>query len=96
MTSTHGTTAKLDSLVIGVSQQTPSPLDVRGTLQRLSDTAQQAADWDVQVLALPEMCITGYNITPAEISQVAERSDGPIFQFIAKLCQQHRDRKSVV
>ena len=76
-------------LIVAQSQQLPSPLDVKNTLNRLAETTAQAADWGAQLLVLPEMSITGYNITPTEIASVAERHDGPIFEYVAKLCQQH-------
>ncbi len=90
MSAATTTLPTANSLIIGVSQQEPNPLDVNGTLSRLSRTAEQAALWDVQILALPEMSVTGYNITAKEIAHVAEASDGPIFQSIAKLCQTHK------
>jgi len=69
-----------NNFIVALSQQCPTPLDVEGTLQRLAETTSKAADWGAQLLVLPEMSITGYNITPTEISNVAETHDGPIFE----------------
>jgi len=78
-----------DTLIIGLSQQTPTPLDVQGSLARLQSTVAQAADWGVQLLVVPEMCLTGYNITTGEIATVAQARDGALFESIATLAQQH-------
>lgn len=77
------------TLIVAQSQQRPSALDVEGTLHRLAQTAEQAADWDAQLLVLPEMSITGYNITLTEIANVAEACDGRIFSNVATLCQKY-------
>jgi len=79
-----------NNFIVALSQQCPTPLDVEGTLQRLAETTSKAADWGAQLLVLPEMSITGYNITATEISNVAETHDGPIFDYVAKLCQKHK------
>ena len=78
-----------NTLVVGQSQQCVHALNVERVLIDLAQTTAQAADWGVQLLVLPEMSITGYNITPTEIADVAEESDGRIYAEVAKLCQQH-------
>ena len=46
-----------------VLYQCPSqPLDVEGNLARLQARAREAAQWDVELLVLPEMFLSGYNI----------------------------------
>jgi len=77
------------NLIVAQSQQLPTALDVDGTLRRLAQITEQAADWGAQLLVLPEMSITGYNVTANEIKDVAEARDGRIYNDIAALCQKH-------
>lgn len=78
-----------ESLVIAQSQQAPSPMNIEGTLKHLATTAAQCAEWGVNLLVLPEMCLTGYNLTPDEIAPLAEPADGYLFESVAALCQKH-------
>lgn len=78
-----------DTLVIAQYQQEPNPLDKTGSLARLSEQAVQAKDWGVQLLVTPEMCMTGYNLTPTELDQSAEASNGALFEAVANICQQN-------
>ncbi len=80
---------KTDSLIIGQSQQMPLPMDVEGNLKQLANSAGQCADWGVQLLVLPEMSLTGYNLTPQEVCEIADPVDGFVFDSIAMLCQKH-------
>ena len=79
-----------EQLVIAQYQATPAPLDKAATLARLAEQAAQAEHWGVQLLVLPEMYMTGYNVTPTELNAIAETSDGALFEAIATLCQQHQ------
>ena len=45
---------------VALYQCLPRPLDVAGNLQRLSQIAQQ--NNNIDLLVLPEMFLTGYNI----------------------------------
>jgi len=79
-----------NTLIIAQSQQTPMPLQVAKATAQLNHTAQQAAAWGAQLLVLPEMCMTGYNLTAQEIQTVAESSNGPLYNNIAALAQKHQ------
>jgi len=78
-----------DTLIIAQCQQLPNALNVAATLSSLKQTVIQAADWGVELLVLPEMCMTGYNITPTELDEVAESQQGELFTQIAQLAQTH-------
>ena len=70
---------------IALYQCPPLPLDVAGNLQRLRETAQQADNIDL--LVLPEMFLTGYNIGAQAVAELAQAHDGDAAQQIAKLAK---------
>ena len=59
---------------VALYQCTPLPLDVAGNLQRLNDIARQAENIDL--LVLPEMFLTGYNIGAQAVARLAQTHDG--------------------
>lgn len=75
-------------LVIGQSQQAPCPLNKTAAIEHLTLTAKQAAAWGVQLLVLPEMSLSGYNLTLEEIKRIAEPHNGELFDAVATICQQ--------
>ncbi|MDY7535799.1 carbon-nitrogen hydrolase family protein [Pseudomonas sp. Bout1] len=70
---------------IALYQCPPLPLDVAGNLKRLHQLAQEANDADL--LVLPEMFLTGYNIGVEAVGALAEAQDGPSAQSIAALAK---------
>lgn len=70
---------------IALYQCPPLPLDVAGNLQRLAQLAKKATD--VELLVVPEMFLTGYNIGAQAVSDLAQAQDGPAAQAIAELAQ---------
>ena len=70
---------------VALYQCPPLPLDVAGNLQRLSRLAQQTKD--VDVLVLPEMFLTGYNIGAQAVTELAQTQDGEAAQQIAELAK---------
>ncbi|MGL5999497.1 MAG: carbon-nitrogen hydrolase family protein [Pseudomonas proteolytica] len=70
---------------VALYQCPPLPLDVAGNLKRLHSVAQEACDADV--LVLPEMFLTGYNIGAEAVGALAEAQDGPSAQTIAELAR---------
>ena len=70
---------------IALYQCQPLPLDVAGNLQRLASIASQAQDIDL--LVLPEMFLTGYNIGAKAVADLAQPSDGDAALQIAELAQ---------
>ena len=70
---------------VALYQCPPLPLDVAGNLQRLRETAQQADNIDL--LVLPEMFLTGYNIGAQAVAELAQAHDGDAAQQIAKLAK---------
>ena len=70
---------------VALYQCPPLPLDVAGNLKRLHSIAQEACDADV--LVLPEMFLTGYNIGAEAVGALAEAQDGPSAQTIAELAR---------
>jgi predicted amidohydrolase len=70
---------------VALYQCPPLPLDVAGNLKRLHQLAQEATDADL--LVLPEMFLTGYNIGAEAVGALAEAQDGPSAQAIAALAK---------
>ncbi|NWA89555.1 carbon-nitrogen hydrolase family protein [Pseudomonas sp. D8002] len=70
---------------VALYQCPPLPLDVAGNLKRLHQLAQEANDADL--LVLPEMFLTGYNIGVEAVGALAETQDGPAAQSIAVLAK---------
>ncbi|MBK5411087.1 carbon-nitrogen hydrolase family protein [Pseudomonas sp. TH34] len=70
---------------VALYQCPPLPLDVAGNLKRLHQLAQEATDADL--LVLPEMFLTGYNIGVEAVGALAETQDGPAAQSIAALAK---------
>ena len=70
---------------VALYQCPPLPLDVAGNLKRLHSIAQEACDADV--LVLPEMFLTGYNIGAEAVGALAEAQDGQSAQTIAELAR---------
>lgn len=68
---------------VALYQCPPLPLDVAGNLKRLQHVAQEATGADL--LVLPEMFLTGYNIGAEAVGALAEHQDGESAQFIASL-----------
>ncbi|WP_095108947.1 carbon-nitrogen hydrolase family protein [Pseudomonas sp. Irchel 3E20] len=70
---------------LALYQCPPQPLEVAGNLQRLQRFAHEAAGADL--LVLPEMFLTGYNIGSDAVSTLAEARDGASAQRIAQIAQ---------
>jgi len=70
---------------VALYQCPPLPLDVAGNLKRLHQLAQEATDADL--LVLPEMFLTGYNIGVEAVGALAETQDGASAQSIAALAK---------
>ncbi len=76
-------------LTLALVQCVPAPLDVTGNLQRLDQAAQQARAGGADVLVCPEMFLTGYNIGPTAVAQLAQPADGEYAQAVGKIAQRH-------
>ncbi|MBC2654483.1 carbon-nitrogen hydrolase family protein [Pseudomonas sp. MSSRFD41] len=70
---------------VALYQCPPQPLDVAANLHRLQQVAAQATA--VDLLVLPEMFLSGYNIGPEAVGALAEAQDGPAAQRIAAIAQ---------
>ena len=68
----------------------PGPLDVKGNLLRLDAVCALAAAQRVEVLVTPEMFISGYAITRAEVERLAEEAGGPIEAAVSDIAQRRR------
>ena len=78
----------MNSLNVVVAQ---SPSGLLGPSQRfdwLKDHLEKGAAQEADILVLPELFLTGYNIG-AKACEWCEPSDGPYAQRIAGLCQEH-------
>ncbi|MEB0105094.1 MULTISPECIES: carbon-nitrogen hydrolase family protein [unclassified Pseudomonas] len=70
---------------VALYQCPPLPLDVAGNLKRLHQVAQEAAGADV--LVLPEMFLSGYNIGLEAAGALAEAQDGNSALAIAEIAR---------
>lgn len=70
---------------VALYQCPPLPLDVAGNLQRLHQLALEAKGADL--LVLPEMFLTGYNIGIDAVSVLAEVHNGESAQQIARIAK---------
>lgn len=70
---------------VALYQCPPLPLDVAGNLQRLSLVAQHIICFDL--LVLPEMFLTGYNIGAEAVARLAQAQDGDAARQIAELAK---------
>ena len=70
---------------VALYQCPPLPLEVAGNLKRLRQLAHEATGADV--LVLPEMFLTGYNIGAEAVGALAEARDGESAQTIADIAQ---------
>ena len=70
---------------VALYQCPPLPLDVAGNLKRLHPLAHEASGADV--LVLPEMFLSGYNIGAEAVGALAEAQDGPSAQAIGELAK---------
>ncbi|SFQ52998.1 5-aminopentanamidase [Pseudomonas sp. NFPP07] len=73
---------------VALYQCAPQPLDVASNLQRLQKVAVEASGADL--LVLPEMFLSGYNIGVEAVGALAEAQDGPSAQYIANVAQSAR------
>ena len=68
---------------IAVSQCSPQSGGVAGNLARMAERASEAAAAGAALLVCPEMMLTGYNISAAEIRRLAEPAGGRAAERIA-------------
>jgi len=71
---------------VALYQCPPLPLDVAGNLQRLHQLALEAKGADL--LVLPEMFLTGYNIGVDAVNVLAEVHNGESAQQVARMPKQ--------
>lgn len=74
---------------IALFQCDPLVLDVAANLQRLSETAAQAASRGARLLVVPEMFLTGYSIGASAVERLAQPADGLSSQAIAQIARRH-------
>lgn len=77
-------------MYLALYQCQPGPDDVAGNLRRLEQAARQAVQNGADLLVLPEMFLSGYNIGAKRVAELAEASDGPSAARIAEVARQHR------
>ena len=70
---------------VALYQCMPLPLNITENLQRLSLVAQQ--NKGIDLLVLPEMFLTGYNIGAAAVARLAQTQDGDAARQIAELAK---------
>lgn len=73
---------------IALYQCQSQPLDVEGNLARLQARAREATQWDVELLVLPEMFLSGYNIGAGVARSLAQASDGANAEQVAQIARQ--------
>lgn len=70
---------------VALYQCSPLPLNVTANLQRLKDTASKAKDIDL--LVMPEMFLTGYNIGAKAAASLAQSHDGEAASYVADIAK---------
>ncbi|VXC27288.1 Hydrolase in pqqF 5'region [Pseudomonas sp. 8Z] len=73
---------------LALYQCRPGPSDVDSNLQRLERFARQAAHSGAQLLVLPEMFLSGYNIGAERVAALAQAADGPAAARIAAIARE--------
>lgn len=66
-----------------------TPEAVEQNLQRLEQVTALAAAQQVQLLAFPELYLSGYIVTPELARRLAEPQDGPSLQRVAAVARRH-------
>jgi len=74
---------------IAVLQHIPAPNNIAAALQRLENSAAQAADAGCDLILVPECSVTGYNQPLETMQQVAIEKDGETAHAIAAICRKH-------
>ncbi|WP_236200047.1 carbon-nitrogen hydrolase family protein [Pseudomonas pseudonitroreducens] len=77
-------------MYLALYQCPPGPEDVAGNLQRLEQAARQAVQNGADLLVLPEMFLSGYNIGAKRVAELAESADGPSARRIAEIAQSNK------
>lgn len=77
-------------MYLALYQCPPGPEDVAGNLQRLEQAARQAVQNGADLLVLPEMYLSGYNIGAKRVAELAESTDGPSALRIAEIAREHK------
>ena len=72
---------------IAIFQGPEQAVSVADNLALLNRMAKQAAEQGVRLLIVPEMFLTGYNIGPAAVNELAESVDGLAAERIAQIAQ---------
>ncbi|WP_216593364.1 nitrilase-related carbon-nitrogen hydrolase [Cyanobium gracile] len=83
-----------EGLRLGIRQGSGSagtPEAVEENLERLERLSELAAGQGVQLLAFPELYLTGYIVTPAVARLLAEPVDGPSLGRVAAIALFDRD-----
>jgi predicted amidohydrolase len=66
-----------------------TPEAMATNLERLEAICAIAAEWHVQLLAFPELYLSGYALSPAQARQLAEPVDGPSLARVAAAARRH-------
>jgi predicted amidohydrolase len=75
---------------IAILQTAGGPGVVEANLGLLAGKAAEAAKSGVNLLACPELYLTGYNVETARMHQMAEPSDGPAAQRVSDIARKNR------
>ena len=78
------------SLTLSLQQHESEPGDVARSLERIAQSAKQAAAKGSQLLLMPEASLTGYNNSLEVMQSIAEPSDGPASDTIAQIAKKHQ------
>ncbi|MGC3873787.1 carbon-nitrogen hydrolase family protein [Halomonas sp. GXIMD04776] len=71
-----------------LAQTAPARFDVKANLATLKRLCQQAVDSEAELLVLPELAMTGYNIFD-QLTTLAEPLDGPLCRAVADYAQRY-------
>ena len=75
---------------VATLQHVPVPGDIAAALQRINNSASEAAANGCNLMVVPECSVTGYNQPLGDMQKSALTADGQTVQAIAEICRKHR------
>lgn len=79
----------MQPLTLALLQCAPLPLDEEANLARLEEAAVTSKKLGADILVTPEMYLTGYNIGPGPVEDLAEAASGSYALAVAAIAQRH-------
>ncbi|GEO85474.1 MULTISPECIES: carbon-nitrogen hydrolase family protein [Alphaproteobacteria] len=72
-------------MLISLYQMQPISGDAAGNLSKIAQAAAAASDMGADLLVTPELSVSGYALSPAQFSEIAEGRDGDIIGALREI-----------